>query len=283
MDAIATEKFKITWVKSDSPPFNIASGDELVGKGICDGVMDEIIAAAPHIDFDIYLMPQTRFSKLMDSGAKVCYACMIHREKATSRATYSIPNIIYPPYVIATTPAMAEKIKEKFGEPVDLALLANDESFRLGRDSERRFDSNIQALLEESKAYKYSVVLFNETGAMTALMRMMEMGRLDYLIDYPSNFTYLNATLNIPLTTIAIKQNEGKFVKGAIGCATSAPDNFAQEALERINNVLKNKVLKSPSYLAHLNFWMSGSFSDYLAVYEEVVVNSQLNSNNTEQ
>lgn len=280
-DAIANQKFKITWVKSDSHPFNIARGSNLVGQGICDGVMNEIIKAAPEIDFDTYVMPQVRFSKLMDDGAKVCFACMIHRDEPTSRATYSIPNIIYPPYVIATTPDIAKLIKLKYGDPVDLSHLMADELLQFGRDSGRKFDSDIQGIVANSEAYKRSVVIFNERGAVTALMRMMGLGRIDYLIDYPSNIKYLNTEVKMPIEMLAIKQVASKYIKGAIGCSTTAPDNFAHEALARINAILKDRVLQSPTYIKHLDFWMSSSFSDYISMYEEIIVKGNKTGNQT--
>ncbi|WP_448212797.1 hypothetical protein [Colwellia sp. MEBiC06753] len=266
------DDFKITWLISDSPPFNISSPGPLYNKGICDGVVNEVIAAMPDVEFELLSLPQPRVSKVMDEGEKVFFPCMIHRSQNNARASYSTPMMLYPPFVIITLANTAKHIIDKYSDSVDLTQLMNDESFQFGYGSGRRFDDNIQSIVEQSLAYKKAAISYNSEGAMSSLVQMMSKDRVDYIIDYPSNIQYFNTIYDSSLVAISIKQTQGKVIKGAIGCASQAVDNFAGKAIALINKALYDKVLTNPSYVEHLLFWMASTVPNYQALYQTLIV-----------
>ena len=60
---------------------------------------------------------------------------------------------------------------------------------------------------------------------------------------------------------------------GAIGCSTSAPNNYAEKVLAEINHALKTKVLPSERYQQSQRVWLEQNFADFSSQYERLILN----------
>lgn len=277
----AADPFKIIWLKSDTPPFSILEPGPMFNQGTCDGLLKALIKAMPDIKHEEQVLPQSRIGKLMDEGAPVCYPCMFFREQATSRATYSIPAYIYPPFVVVTSSANAQKIRKKYGEPVDINALMQDELFQYGRMPARKFGAILDPIINSSGAYENSVVTFISNSPIAALYDLALKSRIDYFIEYPVSITHLHKQGYQGLSTINIKQLDNFLTKGAVGCSSTASHAFAETALSKINTALRETVLQSPSYQAFYNQWMSPSIPNYQQLFiEEILLEAQQKQRN---
>jgi len=264
------EKLKIDWLLPNSPPFYLSdNSDEL---GLCEALVKKLRAALPKIDHNLLIIPQARINKMMRDGEKVCFPCMIYRKQGNALATFSQPTIIYPPFVIVANVKTAHKIKAKYGSPLDIKLLLNDPSWLLGREGARRYGETLQPILEQSLAYHKSVLTFTSTESTTALIRMLQKNRIDYIIEYPVNINYQKSLGYTDLEMLGVKQLKNSFIYGAVGCATAAKDNFAINAISAINAALNKSVLVDEEYRKYIKRWMSGSIVNYEQHYLQHVV-----------
>ena len=119
----ASERLSITWLETDNKPFFVDKSEQYPLGGLCNNITDLLIEAMPNFKHQKSLLPPKRLSKYLDDGHLACYACMIHRDKKTNRATYSIPTAVYPSFSVLSTEERALKIKQKHGNPVSLISL----------------------------------------------------------------------------------------------------------------------------------------------------------------
>lgn len=267
---LSAEKLKIDWLLPNSPPFYLSdNSDEL---GLCEALVKKLRSALPQVEHNLLIMPQTRINKMMSSGEKVCFPCMIYRKQNNALAKFSQPTIIYPPFVIVANTKTANKIRERYGSPLDIKLLLNDANLLLGREGARRYGAVLQPILEESRAYQKSVLTFTSIESTTVLIKMLQKDRVDYIIEYPVNINYQKSVGYKDLDMIEIKQIENKLIYGAVGCSASAKDNFAVNAISAINKALNDSILLDDEYRKQIKRWMSGSVVNYEQEYFQHVV-----------
>lgn len=266
----AAESLKIDWLLPNSPPFYISGDSD--EQGICEALVNKLQTALPQMKHNLLIMPQTRINKMMSDGEKVCFPCMIYRQKSNALATFSQPVIIYPAFSIVASLKKAREIRKKYGSPVDLPRLLADEDLLLGREGARKYGKTLQVLLEKSHAYQNSVLSFASTESTTTLIRMLQKNRADYIIEYPVNINYQKSLGNTDLETIEIQQLKGEFIYGAVGCSTSAKDDFAIKAVSAINKALKDSVLEDAEYISYIKHWMSDAIANYEEQYFNLVV-----------
>ncbi|NVK25256.1 MAG: hypothetical protein HWE10_10045 [Gammaproteobacteria bacterium] len=102
-------------------------------------------------------------------------------------------------------------------------------------------------------------------------MKMIDMKRADYGIEYPSHLPYFKTKGITELVALDIELKNDDFKLGAIGCSASAGE-FTDNALFIINKALKDSILQSSSYSEHLNYWFHNSTPNYQQQYQERVV-----------
>ena len=142
----ASDQLSITWLENDGKPFFIEKSNAYPHGGLCNEITDMLIEALPDINHSKVMLPQKRGSKYLSDGQMACYACMIHRDKKTNRATYSIPTTVYPPFSVLSTEEKTLKIKQKHGNPVSLISLFTDANFIYGQNDARKFGSKLDKI-----------------------------------------------------------------------------------------------------------------------------------------
>ncbi len=254
-DTTTSQTLTIEWLQSDAEPFFIARTETYPYGGLCDTLVEEIIRVTPQINHIRTVIPQARISKALDEGHTACFPCMIHRVKNTTRANYSIPTVRYPPFVVIATPAKARVIRERYGSPVELSRLLADSGLIRGQHGARKLPPELQHLASSPSATRSLAKNYRAENETQSIIDMLEHGYIDYTLDYPFVATYFNRELSTRLEVIPFTSAKQLPVFGAVGCATSAPNDFARQALSAINKALQEKVLQSPRYLESLHFW----------------------------
>ncbi len=231
-----------------------------------------LIEALPNINHNKVMLPQKRGSKYLDDGQMACYACMIHRDKKTNRATYSIPTTVYPPFSVLSTEEKALKIKQKHGNPVSLISLLTDANFIYGQNDARKFGNKLDAIAKNTKLYESAALSGNGSSPNFALLSQLEHGYIDYTIDYPYVADYYNQQNQQNIQKLTIVNPAQNVVFGAIGCSTNAPNNYAEKVLAEINEALKNKVLPSERYQQSQRTWLEQSFPEFSTYYQRYIL-----------
>ena len=58
-----------------------------------------------------------------------------------------------------------------------------------------------------------------------------------------------------------------------MGCAVNAPNNFAEQAINKINFALKNKILQSYEYQHTQYDWLNNGTNNFRQHYSDYVLN----------
>lgn len=268
----ASERLSITWLETDNKPFFVDKSEQYPLGGLCNNITDLLIEAMPNFKHQKSLLPPKRLSKYLDDGHLACYACMIHRDKKTNRATYSIPTAVYPSFSVLSTEERALKIKQKHGNPVSLISLLTDANFIYGQNDARKFGSKLDAIAKNTKLYESAALSGTGSHANQALLSQLEHGYIDYTIDYPFVADYYNQQNQQNIQKLSIANPTQNVVFGAIGCSTNAPNNYAEKVLAEINEALKNKVLPSEKYQQSQRIWLEQSFPEFSTYYQHSIL-----------
>ena len=269
---------EILWLQSKTPPFHLDA--DASQSGLCDNLTEQLIATIKDVKHTRLFVPQKRINKYIKEGKKVCFPCVIHKNSANETYTYSNPTSIYPAFSIITTAKKASTLTKKHGNPIDLVNLLNDESFTYGQAEARQFSSHINTIIENSLTHHNVSLSWSSDDESGVVIDRLRHGFLDYSLDYPFMASYFNQQQHpIKIVSIPIAQNTSSLVKGAIGCATNAPNNFADQAITKINAALKNTILKSAAHQQSQQYWLSEHIDNFDKHYYQNVINFDSQTN----
>lgn len=239
----------LEWVINSAPPFHILEGP-LAGQGICDALIDVIDAHLPELASNPLVLPQTRIRQQFQRKDNQCFPCMIYRPE-TGDTILSEPTHFYHPHGIITTTEKALLIQARHGNPVRLASLISDRTFRFGYPDGRHYPA-LQHLLDKAVQNDISRIAHTGENATVAILSMIKKGRLDYTLEYQILHNFDKAqNVASDLVFLQIAETQGQHVLGAIGCTNS---EWGQAAIAKINQVLP-LVRQHPAFLKVLGLW----------------------------
>jgi len=263
----------VTWLRVDAPPFSLSQDEKQ--QGICEAIIDSVIAQTPQFDHQILTLPQVRLRSYFEQGQNVCTPCLIKRED-NSNVRFSISTNVYPPLRVITTSLKQKKLVTKYTVPLRLELLLSDKEFRYGQSRGRKYTPWIQNLIHNIKGDDTVTFNYRATDQAAALGDMLINDRIDYGIDYPFIADHYNQLKGINvLTSTTISGTEDDVILGAIGCAQTAPNDFAQNFLETINPILLNKILPSEKYMNNQKNWVGDYFDNFEQLYDHHILNKK--------
>lgn len=268
---------EIIWLQSYTPPFHIAKSESAPQGGICDNLTEQLIRTITDVKHTRLIVPQQRINKYLNEGKNVCFPCVIYKKNNNQQLNYSNPTTVYPPFSIITTKELKPQLEEKHGSPIHLINLLTDPQYVYGQAAARKFTTKINTIIENTKRDKESSLSWNSENESQAVIARLSHGFLDYSIDYPFMADYFNKQGEYTnIESVPIAENDIQFIRGAIGCAAKAPNNFAEQALKKINRALKNNVLQSPEYQQSQHNWLKTTFTDFDKHYQQQVINFYL-------
>ncbi|WP_394192734.1 ABC transporter substrate-binding protein [Pseudoalteromonas atlantica] len=264
---------EITWLQSDTPPFHLNKSELTPYGGLCDNLVEQLIEHLPSLKHTRVVMPQKRIGKNLDEGENACFPCMIYLKEDTARATYSVPTAVYPPFSIITTANNATKINNKHGQPVQLVNLLIDPEFVFGQSAARKFTPKLNEIAKNTQIYNSASLSWSSENESKTVISRINHGYIDYTIDYPFMADYFNReNEHNTIVSLNFEANQAPFVMGAIGCSSSAPNEFGRKAIEKINKVLTQKVLPSKAYQRSQLFWLENSFTNFNQIYQQNIL-----------
>jgi uncharacterized protein (TIGR02285 family) len=268
---------EIIWLQSYTPPFHITKSDKAPQGGLCDNLTEQLINTITDVKHTRLVVPQQRINKYLNEGKNVCFPCVIYKEKSSDIFKFSNPTTVYPPFSVLTTTELAPKLTKKHGSPISLMNLLADQHYVYGQAAARKFSNRIDTLIKNIMHDNSSSFSWSSENESQAVIARLSRGFLDYSIDYPFMADYFNKQGRFNnITSIPLAEEETGFIRGAIGCAVKAKNNFASQAIKKINNVLKATILQSPEYIKSQHAFLNPSFADFNKHYQQQVINFKL-------
>jgi len=268
---------EIIWLQSYTPPFHITKSDKAPQGGLCDNLTEQLINTITDVKHTRLVVPQQRINKYLNEGKNVCFPCVIYKKQNNHILKLSNPTTVYPPFSVLTTTELAPKLTKKHGLPINLINLLADQNYIYGQAAARKFSNRINTIISNTKLNNSSSFSWSSENESQAVIARLSRGFLDYSIDYPFMADYFNKQGRFNnITSIPLAEEEDGFIRGAVGCAVKAKNNFATQAIKRINNALKTTILQSPEYIKSQHAFLNPSFADFNKHYQQQVINFKL-------
>lgn len=263
---------EIIWLQSSTPPFHLPAESER--PGLCDNLTEQLISSIKGVKHTRLFMPQTRINKYINEGRNVCFPCVIYKKSNNKTYTYSKPTAIYPPFSIITTSNKVDMLTKMHGNPINLISLLSDKNFTYGQAKARQFSPQINTIIENTLNHSNVSLSWSSNNESGAVIDRLKHGYLDYSLDYPFIASYFNRqTLSEEIVSIPIANSNNILIQGAVGCATNAKNNFADQAIKKINSALKSTILQSKTYRQNQHYWLNEHITNFDQLYYNYVLN----------
>lgn len=253
----------INWIVVDYPPYYILEGD-LTGQGRDELVIDLVSANLVGYQFKRHVMPASRAVKALGKDDGVYCMASLYRNKereAFISFTDEYSTLGLSP-AIAMRKAMVDKLQLPSSEAVSLTRLIMQNGLTLGTTLNRSFGKEIDEIISLSPEQQISARAGRDT--LESLTYMLLKGRVDIILGYPSEHTYLKTVMDKQDELLQLTVSEVKAVaKGYIGCTKSVE---GEAAVKAINSVL-SKVNQSEQFQSVMLRWLPKHMSPILTPY----------------
>jgi uncharacterized protein (TIGR02285 family) len=265
---------EIIWLQSYTPPFHITKSDKAPQGGLCDNLTEQLINTITDVKHTRLVVPQQRINKYLNEGKNVCFPCVIYKKNNNHILKLSNPTTVYPPFSVLTTKELAPKLTKKYGSPINLINLLTDQHYIYGQAAARKFSNKINTIISNTKSNNSSSLSWSSENESQAVIARLSHGFIDYSIDYPFMADYFNKQERFNnIVSLPLAGNETDFIRGAVGCAVKAKNNFASQAIKKINDALKATILQSPEYIKSQHIFLNSNFADFNKHYQQQVIN----------
>ena len=248
----------IHWVDVRIPPYHhIESGDqdsspEALGvqKGITDRLLPLLAEALPQYSHKRTIVPTPRLLRALEEGDNVCNPAMKITPERQEYIVFSRrPSSIAPSNGIT----IRADQQDRFGEPpVSLESLLNKPDLVLGIEFGRAYGPEIDQVLVRNRT-NGSVYERFSSPAYSGLIQMLTRERVDYVLGFPMEFSYVKATrqLERDIAFLPLKESR-EFSYSYIGCSKTAT---GRELIARIDEALA-RIRKTGDYREAIERWL---------------------------
>jgi len=269
MSVFAESKEALRWYLTDWPPAFILEGANK-GKGYADEIIDLLEVGMPNFKHERVVIPYPRILSYLESGEEGCYPTNIY-EKKHDYGLVSAPIILVTGHNIYIH--QSKKNLFPVSQKISLAAILQNRDIKLGIRGDLEFGPTLSPILKKHKDQE-NVILRTSPDLADGLVKMLALGRFDFLIEYNFVMKFVTDKLGVPMADfveIPIKENQGEFVRGAIEC----PDTkWGQQIIAQINDILNRT--RDTIALRELNekWFVSKSNEDsYWGKYQQLVLN----------
>lgn len=248
---------QLVWAVNNAPPFHINNGP-MQGLGICDALITATENALPELPARRLIRPLTRVGVEFERSENMCIPCLIYSESGHPGAYLSKPTHWYPPHGVITSQELAKELTEKFGNPIQLSALLQDNDYYFGYPDGRRY-GRLQPLIDSFTGSNSYRVVRTGDNATTAILAMIRANRVHYTIDYSPLVTFDRFLVGSDMAFLEIAENQSQQVLGSIGCTKN---EWGHAMIEKINSVVSD-IRSDAAFRDRLLFWFSNQ-EDYV-------------------
>ncbi|MDI9244233.1 TIGR02285 family protein [Marinobacter sp. CHS3-4] len=255
---LAFAKEVIHWVDVTIPPYHHIEAEDQnpspeaqeAQTGITDRLLDLLTEALPEYTHKRTIVPTSRVLRSLEEGQNVCNPAMKITPERQEYIVFSRrPSIIAPSNGIA----IRVKDRNRFGEPpVALERLMSNPDLVLGVEFGRAYGRDIDQLLALHKGSD-SVYQRFSSPAYSGLIRMLTHKRVDYVLGFPMEFSYVEATreLGRDIAFLPIRESS-EFSYSYIGCSKTAT---GRQLIVEIDKALA-RIRKTEAYREAIERWL---------------------------
>jgi len=248
---IASEPQSITWAVYDMAPsyFVPRTPDyKNLGDGIGDNLLKLLIEALPEYDHKFSLMTMPRVMIEMQANKPLC-VLNVQLTPERAQVAYSTPLLITPgPELVLRRQLLSQHPQWKNG--VSLAALSHDPTLNGQYQAGRSFGEKLDEIVKS--ATNFNLKLNGSASAINAL-RMIDLGRSDYTIEYPQlvKLGIEKKEISDNVTTVPIL-DANPFVDSYVLCTRS---DWGLSTMRRIDAELR-RLASKPEYRHALEKWL---------------------------
>jgi uncharacterized protein (TIGR02285 family) len=247
----ASEPDSITWAVYDMAPsyFVPRTPDyKKLGDGIGDNLLKLLIGALPEYDHKFSLMTMPRVMIEMQANNPLC-VLNVQLTPERAKVAYSTPLLITPgPELVLRRQLLRQHPQWKSG--VSLSALSHDPTLNGQYQAGRSFGAKLDEIVRS--ATNLNLKLNGSASAINAL-RMIDLGRSDYTIEYPElvKLGIQNKDISDNVTTVPILE-ANPFVDSYVLCTRS---DWGLTTMRRIDAAL-HRLASKPEYRRSLEKWL---------------------------
>lgn len=181
----------VRWALVDGPPYHMktALGPSAGLKDLGDGLMDQLIQGvagqAPELHHQFVPMSRSRLWRAMQAGEPLCYP---NAFRTPERLRFAHFTVVMPP-----TPQILVTRKGQLPDTpeVSLATVLARTDLSGAFEVDRSYGTHLDALIRQAGPHVRALTL----PESPQLLRMLEAGRMDYLVEYPPAILYMQEHL----------------------------------------------------------------------------------------
>ena len=259
----------ITWGEENFPPVWILEGTDK-GNGILDGLISIYEKNLPGYEHHHVTANMARIISMMKEGQNVCHAGILKSPDREKFIYFSIPNCITNLHTIVVKKS---RINSLFGSSKSVSLEALlKTNLKLGVSKSNSYGATIDKLLGKYK--EKSTILFRSgEDNHIGLLRMLKEERIDYMIGYPWEITYIESRMDLhdEIAVVDIEELDGQqWIVSYVGCTKN---EWGRQVIEKLDAVL-TRVRANDEYLFHAFKWLPDSVRlEAKKAYKERVLN----------
>ena len=258
----------LRWAVMPYPPLHIREGP-MAGKGIVDSYLHLVMAATPQYRHVREEMTPARAWQLIRSGDNVCHPAALYTPERAEYTLFSESPALFPSLAFMVR---LEDYRTMFAPEQSVAaqdMLARTD-MRLGLVADRSYYVFIDELLKEGAVYQRASVLSSLHGPLS-LYRMLQSGRIDYMIEYPWINRYMVSTIRAPeqheLVALSIKELP-QFAKGYMACPKTP---WGAQVVAAVNRWV-NEQKPTETNRQRMAVWLDrNTLPRYMRAYEEMI------------
>lgn len=245
------EREPLTWAIYDLAPSYLISPNptpDNLGNGIADSLLKIMIKSMPEYQHKVSVMTMPRVLAEMEAGKHLCVA-NVRLTSERARVAFYTPLIMTPsPQLVLHTRVLARHPDWAHG--VSLAQIVQDTSLHGQFQALRSFGDNIDAILRADTNLNMKS---NSGATATNAMRMVEIGRIDYTLEYPMLVYLYRGQYGDSGNLRVLPLLEGEpFTEGYVMCTRNA---WGEKVMRRIDKELQNNAA-SADYQSALARWL---------------------------
>jgi uncharacterized protein (TIGR02285 family) len=256
----ADEAETISWAKTHFVPVYITEG-VYKGRGIVDKQYTLLQENMPQYQHESFTVNVARIIRMMTKGKPVCSSFLKNHEREKvmyfSNPTYPLPT--HELHIIQANRKNIEKtLGTDFSNTLSLETLLRDyPNLRLGAIAKRSYGPRQDALIEK---YKEQIYFRYDAADSSGLFKMLELGRIDYILEYPYALSFYLKSNEITTKVSSFKTKEAAQSLYAYMACTK--NDWGKKIIAQINAITEKK-RESERYRALVESWLSEDSKRY--------------------
>ncbi|KPC54774.1 TIGR02285 family protein [Amantichitinum ursilacus] len=250
----AQAKERITWAVFDwAPVYILQNPDAVQVAQLNDGTGDRLVKllqhSLPQYEHRMVNMVPGRIFAELRNGTHLCYASSLANADRLAYSVMTAAGIAPPVQVVLRQDTL--RAHPQWRDGVDLAQLFQDRSLLGNYPAARSFGDEIDTLLRSpsNRNMKPMAVVSQSSN----LFRMMQMGRLDYTLEYPQVLVYQQSKGQAPADLVSVPiKNAPPFLGSHVACSKN---DWGRKVIVDIDAAMQ-KIAAQPSYLQALEAWV---------------------------